>query len=280
MTFWLTILIFILGLAVGSFLNVIICRLATGEAIVRSRSHCPKCRQVLPWQDLAPLFSFCWLRGRCRFCGQKISWQYPLVETATGLLFLLIFNWQWAIINQFSITNWVNLFFTIYIVCSLVVIFVYDLRHYIIPDKIIFPAIIFSVVFRIFEVLDFGHWNLFGIWDLGFGPWRQFFVYFVSAIAAAAFFAAIVLATRGKGMGLGDVKLALLMGLVLGWPDILMALFLAFFFGALVGIFLIIVGRKQLKSAIPFGPFLVVATAIVMFFGQQTIDWCFKFLGF
>ncbi len=240
--------IFLLGLAVGSFLNCIIYRLETGQSFLRGRSFCPHCSHQLNFWDLIPVFSFLMLRGRCRYCHQKISWQYPLVEMATGLLFLSIFNFQ------FSIFNFI-------IVPFLIIIFVYDLKHYIIPDRVIYSAIGIAFLYQLFEIWNFGNWDLFRIWDLGFG------------ILPAFFFLAIILLSKGRWMGLGDFKLAILMGLILGFPNILVALFSAFFFGAIIGVGLIISGKKTLKSEVPFGPFLVTSTFIALFWGRTIIDW-------
>jgi len=240
--------IFLLGLSIGSFLNVVICRLGSKEPILFSRSRCPKCGALLKWLDLIPLLSFVLTWGKCRYCHRKISLQYPLVELATGLLFLLIFN-------QFSILNFINLFYYLIIICFLIVIFVYDLKYYLIPDKIIYPAIIISLLYSLFVI----HNSLFN--------------YLLSAISASGFFLSLVLISRGKWMGLGDVKLAILMGLVLGWPNILMALFLAFMSGAMIGLALIIAGQKTIKSQIPFGPFLSGATLLIMIYGQYSTNW-------
>ena len=253
MSYLFGIIIFLFGSAIGSFLNVVICRLETGEGIVKKRSHCPKCGQVLAWYDLMPLVSFFMLRGKCRYCGKKISWQYPLVEIATGLLFVLVavklfpelvegsknlaFDFAPAALRSGNIPGffyglWV-IGYWLYVVCSLIVIFVYDLRHYIIPDKVVFPAMIMSLVFRFLESLakafDFASLrsgnNLYPELIEGFKITAP---YFLAAFAASAFFAALIVITRGRGMGWGDVKLAFLMGLILGWSNILIALFLAF----------------------------------------------------
>jgi len=237
------ILIFIFGLVVGSFLNCLIYRLEVGEGFLKGRSFCPYCRHILSWQDLIPLLSFLILRGKCRYCQKSISWQYPLVEIATGLLFLSIFNFQFSIFN-------------LIIACFLIIIFVYDLKHYIIPDKIIYPAIVIVLIY------NFLRSDLLGRSDL-----------LLSAFGAATFFLAIVLVSRGKWMGVGDIKLAFLMGLVLGFPNILVALFLAFSIGAIIGLGLIVSGKKTLKSEVPFGPFLVTGTFIALFFGGQIIHW-------
>ncbi len=232
--------IFIFGLIVGSFLNCLIYRLEIEESFLKGRSYCPRCKQILSWPDLIPVLSFLFLKGKCRYCQQKISIQYPLVELATGILFVSIFNILYSI-------------FYILITCFLIVIFVYDLKHYIIPDKIIYPVIVIALVFNFqFSIFKFS---------------------ILSAIGAAAFFLLIVLISRGKWMGVGDIKLAFLIGLVLSWPNILVALFLAFFIGAVIGLGLIISGKKKLKSEVPFGPFLVTGTFIAMFFGEQLINW-------
>ena len=156
MNYLLFILIFLFGSAIGSFLNVVIWRLETGEDIVKKRSHCPKCGQVLAWYNLIPIISFFILRGRCRSCQEKISWQYPLVEAATGGLFVVVF--QSPINNQQLTAQGLSplLLFIVYcllLISCLIVIFVYDLRHYIIPDKVIFPALGAALVYRVFEVL-------------------------------------------------------------------------------------------------------------------------------
>ena len=249
--------VFLFGLATGSFLNCIIYRLHTGESFFSGRSYCPHCQHILSWQDLIPVFSFLILKGKCRYCSQKISWQYPLVELSTALLFVLIFNLQSISTLSQSITT-----LYLFIISSfLIVIFVYDLKHYIIPDKVIYSAIGIVFLYQLFRIWNFGNWDLFRISNLGFG------------ILPSLFLLAIILLSGGKWMGLGDFKLAFFMGLFLGFPNILVALFLAFFIGAIIGLGLIALGKKTLKSEIPFGPFLVTGTFIALFWGRVIIDW-------
>ncbi|PIW90288.1 MAG: prepilin peptidase [Candidatus Nealsonbacteria bacterium CG_4_8_14_3_um_filter_40_11] len=263
--FYLAIPLF--GLVMGSFLNCIIYRLQTGESFLKGRSFCPHCRHELSWQDLIPVFSFLILKGRCRYCQKPISWQYPLVELATGIIFLLIvWNLEFGICLEFGI--W-NLLFYLLISCFLIIIFVYDLKHYIIPDAVIYPAIAIAFLYQLFRMLNFVNWNLFGIWNVESGILRPI----SSAFLASLFFLAIVFLSQGKWMGLGDVKLAFLMGLFLGFPNILVALFLAFFIGAIIGIGLIISGKRTLKSEVPFGPFLITGTFIALFWGNQITNW-------
>lgn len=249
------ILIFIFGLVVGSFLNCLIYRLEVGEGFLKGRSFCPYCRHILSWQDLIPLLSFLILRGKCRYCQKSISWQYPLVEIATGLLFLSIFNFQFSIFN-------------LIIACFLIIIFVYDLKHYIIPDKIIYPAIIFAFLYQLISNFQFP----ISITNFQFQI-TNFYFPILSALGAAAFFLFIVLISRGKWMGVGDIKLAFLMGLFLGFPNILVALFSAFFIGAIMGLGLILSDKKTLKSEVPFGPFLVTGTFLALFWGQNLVNW-------
>ena len=238
--------IFLFGLCIGSFLNVVIYRLEKGESFVKGRSHCPRCKKQLAWLDLIPVASFLWLRGKCRYCHKKISLQYPIIEILTGLIFLLIFQ-MYAFGDLFSI------FFLFYIASALIVIFVYDLKYYIVPDSILFPAIAITFLHR-----------------LVFAPLGN---YFLAALIASGFFLCIFLLSRGRWMGFGDVKLAVLLGLLLGFPNILVGLFLSFFFGAIIGVGLMMYQKIGLKTEIPFAPFLILGTLTAFFFGDQIIQW-------
>ena len=254
------IFIFIFGLIVGSFLNCLIFRLEKKESFIFGRSFCPKCHHQLSFQDLIPVFSFLILRGKCRYCSQKISWQYPLVELLTAFLFFLIFQFQVSNFNYFSISIFLNLIYYWLIASFLIIIFIYDLRTYIIPDKIIFFALLGIIFYRLFEIWNYGKWNTFLIWNLGFGILPSFFLL------------AIILLSHGHWMGLGDFKLSILMGLFLGYPNILVALFFSFFLGGIIGLGLVLLKKKSLKSEIPFGPFLVSGTFFSLFFGQKIVD--------
>lgn len=259
--------IFLLGAAVGSFLNVLADRLPRQKSI-GGRSQCDHCGRILEWRDLMPVWSFFVLRGRCRTCRGRISWQYPITEISTGLIFLLIFNFQLPIFSEisnadFSFLPVLNLIYYLFIASCLIAIFIADLKYYIIPDKIVWPAIWISLFYRFFEIYNFKIWNLFGHRSSVIG---HFLPYLLAGLGAAAFFVAIVAITRGNGMGWGDVKLAFLLGLFLGWPLILWSMFLAFFAGASVGVFLIVLGRKTMKSQIPFGPFLAGAALLIFIF--------------
>jgi len=263
LNFFFYLVIFVFGLIIGSFLNCLIYRIKEKESFFVSRSFCPYCRHTLSWQDLIPVLSFLILKGKCRYCQKPISWQYPIVEISTAILFLipLIYGSPTSII-------WSDLFVYWIFACFLIIIFVYDLKHYIIPDEVIYPAIGISLIYNIF-------YSLFKFHDF------YFLINTVAAAAlAAAFFLFIVLISRGKWMGVGDIKLAFFMGLVLGWPNILVALFLAFFVGAATGVGLIIAGKKRLSSKVPFGPFLVSGTFLAIFFGENLINWYLSLISF
>jgi prepilin signal peptidase PulO-like enzyme (type II secretory pathway) len=247
--FFLLILIsiFILGLCVGSFLNVLIYRLPRSLSPLKGRSFCPKCKKKIFWYDNIPLLSFILLKGRCRFCHSPIGWQYPLVELITGILTLFVTYYSLVILH-------LPLLITIYhllITFILIVIFFTDLLHQIIPDQVVYPAILISLLFAI-----------------RYPPYA-----IPASLGTGAFFLLLHFITRGKGMGLGDVKLAGLMGLVLGFPKIVIALYLAFLTGALVGVILILLGRKRLGDHLAFGPFLAGATWISLFWGEIIWRW-------
>jgi leader peptidase (prepilin peptidase) / N-methyltransferase len=252
--------IFLFGICIGSFLNCVIYRLEQKKSL-KGRSFCPHCKHKLSWQDLFPVFSFLFLKGKCRYCHKKISIQYPLVELATGLLFLLIYNLQFTIFNEFSIFQFFTLAYLFYISSVLIIIFIYDLKHYIIPDKVLFPAIAIALIYNLIPPYN----------------WQHLFYIFLAIVIASGFFLFIFLISKGKWMGFGDVKLAVLMGLLLGFPNVLAALFLAFFFGAIIGIILMVFNKKSLKSEIPFGPFLITGTFISVLWGSQIIQWYLNF---
>jgi len=279
-------IIFIFGLAVGSFLNVVIFRLENGEKIINDRSKCMRCGHILAWHDLLPVLSFIFLKGKCRYCGRSISIQYPPVELMTGIMFVLILNYTLRINGLtdygliFSAVGGqlpflASLIFYLFIASALIIIFVYDLKHYIIPDKVVYPAIIIVLGYNLFNDLIINNNFQFPISNFQSIFNSQFSNFLFSAFLAGGFFLAIVLLTRGKGMGGGDVKLAFLMGLILGWPMIIISVFLSFIIGSTFGILLILAGKKKMKSMIPFGPFLILGTFIGLFWGEKIVKWYF-----
>jgi len=274
------LIVFLLGLIIGSFLNCLIYRLEISSsrpnALERSsrstrsfligRSFCPHCKHILSWQDLIPIFSFLILKGKCRYCQQKISWQYPLVELATAILFVLAFQLT-ANSEQLTVSGIINFCYLLIVICFLLVIFVYDLKHYLILNKIIYPAILVSGIWYLVSGIFFHFYNKYEILNIIYG-----------AFGAAGFFLIIFLISKGRWLGFGDIPLVFFMGLFLGFPNILIALFLATFLGAIIGLGLVILGKKKLSSEIPFGPFLVTGTFLALFLGQKIIDWYIMFL--
>ena len=281
--------IFLFGLAVGSFLNAFIYRLEVqqklrpvphdrekvGVTVMRGRSFCPSCSHTLAWQDLIPLLSFALLKGRCRYCKEKISFQYPLIELATGLLFVAVL---WFVLPELSLViptltklsfpQAAQLAYLWTIASLLTVIFVYDLKHFVIPDKVLYPAI-----------LVVGMWYLVSSVLFDAYTYYQLLITFYSALGAAGFFLAIYLLSKGRAMGFGDVKLAFFMGLFLSWPNILVAMSLAFGIGAIVGLTLIFLKRKTMRSEVPFGPFLILGTLVALFWGEQLVYFYISLLG-
>lgn len=244
-----SLFVFVFGLMIGSFLNALIYRLEEGESVLHGRSYCPRCKHPLAWYDLIPLLSFVALRGRCRYCAKPISPQYPLVELTTGLLFLFVYNLVGLSLNGAYL--WA-------IASLLTVIFAYDLKYFLIPDKVVYLAIGLALVYQIL---------------VGVGNVEALLGATISALSASVFFLAIYLVSKGRWMGFGDVKLAFFMGAFLGWPDIVVALFFAFALGAVVGLLLITLKKKGLKSEVPFAPFLIMGTAIAFFFGSAIVHW-------
>lgn len=276
--------IFIFGLCIGSFLNVVILRLRSGEKIT-GRSHCPKCGHVLKWYENLPLLSFIILRGRCSKCQQKISWQYPLVELTTGLLFLLSFlyssppyTFSTSLTPSFSFSpsNLLTLLFYWTVISFLLIIFVYDLKYYLIPDKISIPAIIVVLIFQILLFFLPKNPNIPKLLN----PFllSSFPLLFLSAIIISGFFWCQYVLSGGRWVGGGDIRLGFLMGVILAWPLGLVALFLAYILGLLVTLPLLILKRKRLKSQVPFGVFLTTATVITMFWGEKILAWYLSFL--
>lgn len=260
--------IFIFGLIVGSFLNCVIFRLEKEESFVRGRSHCQNCKHHLSWLDLVPVLSYIFLMGRCRYCNKKISKQYPIIEILTGIIFIVLFSSQYPVffgdfmVLSVNYLSFLNVLILLAISSFLTVIFVFDLRHSLIPDNIVYLLILLAGVYQILNI------NI-----IGAGGAVELFNPVFSGLVPAGFFLSLIIISRGKWMGMGDVKLALFMGLFLGSPNIFVALFFAFMIGAIIGTGTIIAKVKTMKSEIPFGPFLITGTIIAFFFGSQIINW-------
>ncbi|MBI5765719.1 prepilin peptidase [Candidatus Falkowbacteria bacterium] len=270
------VFIFLLGLIVGSFLNVEIFRLKSGEKIINSRSHCQYCRHQLKAKDLVPVLSFIFYGGKCAYCRKRISWQYPLVELATTLLFLVVFmvnlrhginpefNFQFLIPDvswgqAFNFQFWLKIIRDWIFISFLVVIFVFDLRWYEILDKVTIPAMVLALVLNLM---------------LGVG-WQGLLI---GAAIGFFFFLFQFVVSKGKWIGGGDLRLGLLMGLMLGWPKIILGLFLAYIIGAIFSIILIKLNKKDFKSQIQFGTFLSAAAIIAILWGDEIVRWYLKLI--
>ena len=254
MTFILTIIFFILGTIIGSFLNVVIFRFNT-ERSFSGRSGCMTCQNKLCWYELIPLISFFTLKGRCRNCKAKISIQYPIVELISGLVFAGLFLKFQDIfyINTFVFS--VSYAYYAVMFSLLLVIAVYDFKHKIIPDTL---SLVFGVVTFI---------GLFFFSNFLFFPHIPSVLEFLSGILLALPFAFIWLISKGTWMGLGDAKLALGLGWLLGFSRILSGAVVAFWSGAIIGFLLIVFTKKYgMKSEIPFAPFLVLGVFIAFLF--------------
>jgi leader peptidase (prepilin peptidase)/N-methyltransferase len=244
------LLLALVGLVIGSFLNVCIGRLPAGESVVTPRSRCPSCRAPIAWYDNLPVLSYVVLGGRCRHCGARISFRYPLIEMATAALFVLQgIAWGGDLPLLLS-----RLVFT----SLLIVLFGTDLETQRLPNVITYPGIVLGVVSNVFVppgLLDSLIGAAVGAGVLGLIRW------------------AWKRATGVEGMGLGDVKMIAMIGAFLGWQQVWVVLFLSSLVGAVVGILLAIVGAKTMQSRLPFGTFLAAAALIASLAGAEMLRW-------
>lgn len=291
MDYYWHLVFFVFGLAVGSFLNVVALRYRPGFKLLNfetfkllfgGRSKCPICHKILNWYELMPVFSFLAQKRKCRHCGHLISFQYPLVEILTGIIFVFV-----PIITDYQLliaAIWI-LIFLLFLLLSII-----DFRQYIIPDSINLSLAALGGLLVIASAAkqSYGQSSFFGyyasLFDFSLSSslsllssiWLN---HFFAVLIAMAFFGVIILLTKGKAMGLGDFKLVGALGLIFGWPDILMVLFLAFIIGAAFSIVLLVGKKKKIKETVPFGPFLAVASSLTFFFGYQIINSYFKLFG-
>lgn len=236
---------FLFGTVFGSFFNVVGLRVPKKESIVHPPSHCTNCNRQLTALDLIPIFSYLFLRGKCRGCGVRISPIYLLTELCTGFLFAFSYykiGFQWEL--------GVALFF----ISLLSIIVVSDIAYMIIPDKVLLFFLPFLLLFRVLSPLT--PW-----WDSLLGAVVSFSLLFLIAIVSKG------------GMGGGDIKLYFLIGLVLGTVNSLLSLFFASVIGMIAGIIVLKVKGKGRKTPVPFGPSIAVACVIVYFYGDQFINW-------
>jgi prepilin signal peptidase PulO-like enzyme (type II secretory pathway) len=262
MQLFVILTVFLFGLVIGSFLNVVIYRTLHDESPFKGRSKCPKCKKQIAWYDNIPLLSYFLLGGKCRKCKKAISVQYPIVEGMTGILFV----W-WYVVGFafFSLTSHpltvIQPAYWLVIGILLLIILVTDFMTYLIPDFTVALIALLSLIYRVYLV-NSGVMVATDMWNA---------VY--SGAGLGFFFFLLVKVTRGRGMGMGDVYFAFALGLLLGWPRSLIAVFLAFLIGALAGIVLIILKKKNFGQTIPFGPFLVLGTLAALMWGYDVWMW-------
>ena len=261
--FWIFNL-FLFGLIIGSFLNVLIYRLHTGKSL-NDRSHCLSCGHTLSWYELFPVFSYLFLFGRCRVCGSYIPKRYLLVELLTGLMFSLVY-----ITSESSL----ELFFNLILVSVLIVGVVYDLYHMIIPNEIVILTAILAPLI-LFSVTPLSSLLMAFLWAT------------LSSVLAFIFFGGLWYFSGGRWVGFGDAKLVVGLGFLVGLSGVFSLLVFSFWIGALVSLVIIalqflakrgqqplhfLTGELTMKSEIPFAPFLVSAFVLVYFFGLDVLS--------
>lgn len=249
----------VLGLLIGSFLNVVIHRVPLGESVVHPRSRCPGCGTELAARDNVPVLSWLVLRGRCRTCGEPISARYPLVELLTAALFVAVTVWlgaSWALPAY------------LYLAAIGVALSAIDLDTKRLPNAIVLPSYVVALVLLLLPAVIDGQWD----------------AYLRAVLSGAALFAFYFLLAfiYPAGMGFGDVKLSGVLGIYLGWVSwalVALGTFTGFLLGAVVGIVVMLRGKGGRKTKVPFGPFMVVGTFLALFFGQSVVDWYAATLG-
>jgi prepilin signal peptidase PulO-like enzyme (type II secretory pathway) len=246
----------LLGLIIGSAINAIVWRLYVGKSWVRGHSMCPECEHRLAAKDLVPMLSWVFLRGRCRYCKKPIHWQYPAVELLTAALFGL----SAVVLAPDSAKAYILFAIWLLLLVHLIVLAVYDLRWMILPDKVVYPAIVIAAT----QLVLLAVWG--GSYHIWLGP-------LIAAAMAGGAFWILASVADGKLMGGGDVKLVFLMGLILGVQRTGLALFIGFDTAALVGIVLILTHRRKRTDYLPFGPFLIAGVYIAYLWGTQIINW-------
>jgi leader peptidase (prepilin peptidase)/N-methyltransferase len=257
---WLSIVFTLLGIAVGSFLNVCIDRLPVGGSLVYPPSRCDACRHRLSPTDLIPLLSYLWLRGRCRYCRAPVPRRILLVEVLGGVVFFLAF-WRFGLSPQFAITAfWSSVF--------LAIIFI-DWEHKLILNKVTLPAAVMALaILAVDSILP----DLGILGHLHFVPGTSILSGLIGGAAAFLFFFIIVI-INPRGMGMGDVKLAGLMGLVVGFPLVCFALLIGIVIGGLVAVALLLFGKKGRKDLIPYGAFLGIGPIVILLWGVDIYNW-------
>lgn len=265
MNYFFYLVLFILGLGFGSFLNVVSFRFKPNSSDkvfdlkkIGGRSACPFCHKILRWYELIPLVSFFVQKGKCRACGKQLSWQYPLVELLSGLILVAAPGVIW-----------------IFALLVLLLISLIDFRHFFIPDELIWLLAFLGLISVFFKTPSFLRYYAM-IFSWSENIW---FNHLLGALTGGIFFGLLFYLGKGKIMGGGDVKLALVLGWLLGWPDITMALILTFLLGGFVGFVLLFSRKKTIKDYLPLAPFLAIGVGLTVLFGYQIINGYFALMG-
>lgn len=285
---------FIFGICLGSLTKVIADRSLSNKSFW-GRSYCEKCKKQLAWYDLFPVFSYLFLQGRCRYCRTKLSIEYPLVELLTGFLIAGIFA-KFVSLNVLELGIFdqvlaaLSVIYYCIVMVVLVAVFITDFKTGYIPDRITYPSIwfvlIYLLVLSVFKIaLLYQALSVSTIGKYLLPPYSNYFYIHAVEIAQPLFYGALmgfvlglffyllIMITRGKGMGGGDLKLGVFLGLVFGFPYSLVVLMLSFLLGSVFGVGLILIGKKKFGQTIPFGPFLSLAGIISIFWGGQILAW-------
>jgi leader peptidase (prepilin peptidase)/N-methyltransferase len=280
-------LIFCGGTFIGSFLNLVSDRIINGEPILFGRSHCDFCKKPLGPKNLIPILSFFIQKGKCAFCGKKLSKFYPVSEVLAGLAFVLATYYS-GILKSLTFRDFWDFLFLAIVLCLLIIIFLADAKYYLIPDSLVYLATGLSVLFIIggyamdlfmlYKKLSTDPFGMYllkvGFFDLQVkGVLQSLGMTLVSAIGIALFFLMLVWVTKERGMGSGDIKLGLLIGVFNGFPGNLVAIFLGFIFGSVYSLFLIVLKGKTLKDTVPFGPFLIIGSVISLLYSADILNW-------
>lgn len=283
-----------MGTTIGSLAKALADRSLTDRSFW-GRSHCENCKHKLSWYDLFPILSYLLLNGRCRYCKNKFSIEYPAVELLSAILVAFIFLTLLPanILDlgySASILILMKLLFSIFIVCVLLTVMLTDLKTGLIPDRITYPAITIGFFFLLFLSSVKIYLIYLSTVSSSLGkfllpPYSTYYMSHVqsvvdvflinitSGVFTGLFFLLLILVTKGKGMGGGDMKLGIFLGLVLGFPNIFVAISLAFLTGAIVGVILIIFGKRRLGQTIPFGPFMSLGAILALILGENILSW-------
>lgn len=259
-----TVILGVLGLVFGSFVNALVWRLKHKRNWVNDRSECVHCHHKLSALDLVPVLSWLALRGKCRYCKKKISSQYPIVELVVALLFAgSYFFWPVQLNHLAPWYNFVDFGFWLIFIIFLMTLFLYDLRWYVLPDKLTYPLIALGLMDGILRIIWVQHaLDASALLNLLYG-----------ILPIGALYAFLFFISKGTWVGLGDAKLGVFIGLVLGWQGAALVLFLANFLGVLVILPGLLSKKLSRTSRIPFGPFLIVSFFVTGIFGVRLIDW-------